>query len=96
MEDCIVRIWNNEDHEAIIFFPDRDANPGMINSWMWIGQHGEALVKIMTKPVTRRATERETLEAVKLYENCYVCKLRPIQRTNYKRLVKNWDWARNI
>jgi len=91
IEDCIVRIWNNGSGEAIIFFPDRTVNRGMVDSWMHIGQHSEAHIDIMTLPITRKATKGEALAVIKLYETQYDCKLHNLQRVAHSRLTKNWN-----
>ena len=53
MDKTILRRWKS-DGDLIAFFPEYDANPGMVVSYMHVGQHSEAAYHMLlglTTPV---------------------------------------------
>lgn len=67
---AVCRVWCDSG-DYILFFPDYSANPGYVESWMWVGQHGEADPGICRRPYTRSATADEAARAIADYERCY-------------------------
>jgi len=66
----IFRVWTRADArgDVIAFFPDQEANPGMVGAYEHIGQHGEADYYGLLK-VTRPATPEEYAPLLKELKN---------------------------
>ena len=68
--------------EPILFFPEVTVNPGMILSYIRIGQHGEASLRYYWKNTIPLASS----PLVPHYEKNYVCKLILKKRRSFKCL----------
>jgi hypothetical protein len=67
MSDAII-LKQCRDGSAIAFIPDAEANPGMIQSYQHIGQHGEASLPFYweCRPLSPRSKEgRELLKELR-------------------------------
>jgi hypothetical protein len=70
--DRVLIMWTpdrrKKDRDLIAFLPDVPARPGMIMSFMHIGQHGEASKAFMydCKPATRAESEPFRQELIEI------------------------------
>lgn len=83
-DPIILKRCPTKPYEAIAFMPDAEANPGMIVSYMHIGQHGEASIPFywQCRPLSARSKEGRAL-------------LRELRQIGYRpRLMRRIQWRK--
>ena len=82
----VFRKFNNGD--VIALLQDNPSNIGMVDSYMHIGQHGEASVEIINNTTLAKKNEYKALFK-ELTEIGY--KLKVVKKINYNDLCVNWN-----